>query len=109
MTLTIILVCCLPVALIFVVIFAIGTAASRTYRGAKRSYGDVKPYFDNLSAQAARIQSKGTEFADRGQKLTATIDEIGGRWAFIAEAVREVTTSPVVKLADYAGKFTSKK
>jgi hypothetical protein len=108
MVLAIILVCCLPAALILIVIFAIGTSAGKTYRGAKRAYVDVRPYINDLSEKVGSIQSKGVEFADRAQKLSETIEEIGGRWAFITETIGEVTNSPVVKLADIAGKFVGK-
>lgn len=108
MTLTIILVCCLPVALIFIVIFAIGTASSRTYRNARRAYADLRPYLNDVSQQVSRVQTMTMNFSDRGQNLSKTVEEIGGRWAFIAETISETTNSPVIKLADFAGKFAGR-
>lgn len=109
MTLTIVLICCLPAGLILLVFFAIGTAGARTFRMGKRAYADFKPYINDLSQQVTRAQDMTTNFADRSTGLTNTLEEIGGRWAFIVESLSETRNNPVIGLADMAGKFTRRK
>lgn len=109
MTLAIILICCLPAGLILLVFFAIGTAGARTFRMGKRAYADFKPYINDLSNQVTRAQQMSASFADRGVGLSKTVEEIGGRWAFITETVLDLTNSPVVDLADMAGRFASRR
>lgn len=109
MTLTIVLICCLPAGLILLVFFAIGAAVARTFRMGKRAYEDFKPYLNDLSKQVTRVQDMTTDFTDRGQNLTKTFEEIGGRWTFITEAVAETIDSPAIRLADMAGRFASKR
>ncbi|MHB8895035.1 MAG: hypothetical protein ACYC99_07650 [Candidatus Geothermincolia bacterium] len=108
MTLTIILICCLPAGLILLVIFAIGTAGARTYRVGKRAYLDFKPYLNDLSQKADRAQQMTTNFAERGASLSKNFEEIGGRWAFIADSITETRNSPAVRIADMAGRFAGK-
>ena len=109
MTLTIILICCLPVGLILLIFFAIGTAGARTYRMGKRAYADFKPYINDLNAKVNRAQQMGNGFAERGANLSKTVEEIGGRWAFITQSFSETTHSPAVRIAEAAGRFAGKR
>lgn len=97
----------LPVAFIGLVMFLIGSTGVRVYRSGRRAFDDLKPYIDKLSDDAKRAQEKGISFADRAQKLSGAVEEIGGRWAFIAETISGTTRSPVIKLADMAGRFAA--
>ncbi|MBU1671733.1 MAG: hypothetical protein KKF41_01155 [Actinobacteria bacterium] len=105
MWLALLLIYLLPVVLIILVFFAIGTAASRTYRVAKRAYGDVKPYVNELTSKATAAQQKLEGMSQRGTKLTETFEEITGRIAFIAESLQETTKSPAGRLTEFAGRF----
>lgn len=98
----------LPVIFIFMICVAIGAAGSKTYRAGKRAYGDLKPYINNVSASVSKAQRMGADFAERGQKLGQTIEEIGGRWAFIEESFSETASSPLIKLAGMAGRFAGR-
>jgi hypothetical protein len=108
-TLAIILICCLPVFLIVLVFFAIGTAGASTFRRGKRAYADFKPYVNDLNKQVSRAQQMSSSFADRGAGLSKTYEEMGGRWAFIVETISELTDSPAVRFADMAGRFTNRR
>ena len=105
MGLTIILVFCVPIAFIILVFVAIGMAGAKTYRTARRAYADVKPYVNQLSAQAARAREKGNNFAERGAGIGKTFEEIAGRWEFVVETVTETTNLPVNRMLDIAGRF----
>ena len=94
-----------PVAIVFLVFVAIGMAGLHVYRSGRRAMMDFKPYIDGLKAGAADIQRKSTDLAGRGQMLSETFEEIGGRWAFITQSFQETTSSPVIKLAGMAGRF----
>ncbi len=109
MTLAIILICCLPAGLILLVIFAIGSAGGRTFRVGKRAYADFKPYINDLKQKASRAEKLAGGFAGRAEGLTKTYEEISGRWAFIIETISETTNSPAVRIAEMAGRFTSRR
>jgi hypothetical protein len=109
MVLTIVLICCLPVGLVLLVFFAIGTAGARTYRRGKGTWVDFKPFLDNLKDSVSRAQRVSSEFSNRGMKLQQSVEEIGGRWAFIAESLTETVNSPAVKVAGLAGRFASRR
>jgi len=108
MVLATILVFCIPVGFILLVCVAIGVAGANSYRTGKRAYIDLKPYISELSGKAARIQQKGTDFADRGARIGSTFEEIAGRWAFVTETISESTHSPVTKAVGIAGRFLKK-
>jgi len=108
MVLAIVLICCLPVGLILLVFFAIGSAGARTYRRGMRAWVDFKPFVDNLQQSATRAQRLTSDFSNRGMKLQQDIEELGGRWAFIAESVTETANSPALRVAELAGKFSSR-
>lgn len=105
MWLAILLIFLLPVGLILLVFFAIGAAVGRTYRGAKRTYGDVRPYVNDLVARTTSARQKFDGMAQRGTKLAETVEEITGRVAFIAESLQETTKSPAGRLTNLAGRF----
>lgn len=96
-----------PVAVILLVMFAIGVAAARTVRTGKRIFRDVKPLADDLKERATSAQQRGLSFADRGNGIAKSFEEIAGRWAFIGEAFQETKSSPLVKLAGMAGRYAS--
>ena len=98
-----------PLFFLVVVVFAIGVAGARAARTGKRAYDDLRPYVDNLQKGVANAQQKGMDFANRGTALSKSFEEIAGRWAFIGQALQEVTSSPVVKLAGMAGRFASER
>jgi hypothetical protein len=98
----------LPIALIVLVFFAIGGAGLTIYRTGKRGYSDLKPYIDDINAKVKVAQNRSASFADRGNNISKTIEEIQGRWEFITEGFSETKKSPAVKLAGLAGKLTSK-
>lgn len=108
MVLAYILICCVPLLLCVFVIFAIGKAALKTYRTARKAYGQVNPYVNDLQSRARRLLEKSTEFGERLEQLAAVYEEIGGRWTFISETLQETSKSPIVKVADIAGKFSSR-
>ena len=99
----------LPVGLIGLVIFVIAGAGMNIYRTGKRGYSDLKPYIDDVNAKAKLAQDKSARFAERGDNIAKTIEEIQGRWAFISEEFSETKKSPAVKLAGLAGKLRSNK
>ncbi len=105
MWLAILLIFLLPVGLIIMVFFAIGATASRTYRAAKRAYGDVRPYVNDLTSKATAARQKFDGMAQRGTKLAETVEEITGRVAFIAESLQETRKSPAGRLTNLAGRF----
>lgn len=102
------LICLLPLSLIVLVIASIAGAGLRTYRAGARAANEFKPYIDGFAADVQRAQERGSSFAERGQRLTETFDEIAGRWAFVVEALSDTTQSPVIRLANLAGRFTSR-
>ena len=99
----------LPVLLIVLVILTIAGAGMNIYRTGKRGYSDLKPYLDDVNAKVKLAQDRSAQFAERGNSIAKTIEEIQGRWAFITEGFSESKKSPAVKLAGLAGKLTSKK
>ncbi len=103
------LIALLPIVLISLVIFVIAGAGMNIYRTGKRGYSDLKPYLDDMNAKVKLAQDRSTQFAERGDNIAKTIEEIQGRWAFISEEFSETKKSPAVKLAGLAGKLTSKK
>lgn len=109
MTLSIVLICCLPAGLILLVFLAIGAAAARTYRTGRRALSDFKPYVDDLSKQASRAQHLASGFAGRTEGVARTFEEIGGRWAFITKTISETANSPAVRFADLAGRFANRR
>lgn len=96
-----------PVAVVLLVMFAIGMTAARTVRTGKRAFSDVKPLVDDLKAKAMSAQQRGLSFADRGTSIATSFEEIAGRWAFIGQALTETTNSPVVRFAGMAGRYAS--
>ncbi len=108
MVLVYIAICCFPILLGIIVIFAIYNALAKTYRTAKRAYRQVSPYVNDLKARAQNAAQKSAEFGERLEQLGAIYEEIGGRWTFISETLRETSKSPIVKAADIAGKFTTR-
>lgn len=94
----------IPIALILLVLGAIVAAAMRTVRKGKRTYAKILPDINDLKEKVSRARQKGLEFSERGKKLSEAFDEIGGRWAFISNSMKETTKSPLVKLAGMAGK-----
>jgi predicted PurR-regulated permease PerM len=109
MVLVYLLVFLLPVALVVLVFAAIISAGATVYRTAKRSYQDLKPAIDDLTAKAKKAQDMSVKFGERGNNLSKNFEEITGRWAFVAESFQETQKSPVVKLAGVAGKLTGPK
>ena len=99
----------LPIGLIGLVIFAIAGTGMNIYRTGKRGYSDLKPYIDSMNAKVKLAQEKTVKFAERGDNLAKSFEEINGRWAFIIEGFTETKKSPAVKLAGIAGKMRSKK
>jgi hypothetical protein len=96
-----------PVFVILIVMFAIGLAGVKTARTGKRAYDDLRPYIDNLKENVTRAQQKGTDFSNRGNNLSKSFEEIAGRWAFIGQTLQETTKSPVIRLANLAGRLAS--
>lgn len=109
MTLVFVLVCCLPVVLVFMVILAIGAAAMKLVRHGKRTYEDIRPQLEDLKKKAERAQHVVTGFAERGNKLSATFEEISGRWAFVDQTFKEAKSSPIARFAGIAGRFAGRK
>lgn len=105
MTLVYIMVCCLPVVLIVLVVSAIVAAGQKTFKTGNRLYRETKPHIDNLVAQGHRAQQMSASFAERGNKLAESFEEMSGRWAFIVEEVQGTRESPLVKMAGMAGRF----
>jgi len=103
------LICLIPVALILLVLVAIGAAAMRAVRKGKRTYAEIRPDINDLKEKAARARQKGLEFSERGKKLSAAFEEIGDRWAFVSKSMEETAKSPLVKLAGMAGKHAGGK
>jgi hypothetical protein len=99
----------LPIGLIGLVIFVTAGAGMNIYRTGKRGYADLKPYIDSMNAKVKLAQEKTIKFAERGDNLAKSFEEINGRWAFIAEGFTETKKSPAVMLAGMAGKMRSKK
>ena len=99
----------LPIGLIGLVIFVIAGAGMNIYKTGKRGYSDVKPFIDGMNAKVKFAQEKTVKFAERGDNLAKSFEEINGRWAFITEVFTETKKSPAVKLAGMAGKMRSKK
>lgn len=99
------MICSVPVLIIIMVFLAIGAASARTYRAAKQTYFEMKPYIDDMSAKVVSAQEKGTEFARRGTQIGENVEELSGRLAFISEALNEGLNSPVIKAVDIAGRF----
>jgi biopolymer transport protein ExbB/TolQ len=93
-----------PLLLIGMVIFAIAKAAAQIYRNAKGSYTELKPYVADISAKSRRAQQLSSSFAARGDRLSKSLDELSGRWAFISGVIYDTQHSPVVKAANMAGK-----
>jgi len=91
------------------VIFTIAKAGMQVFRTGKTSYTDMKPYIADLSSKSKRAQELSSSFADRGAKLSKSLDELNGRWAFIAQTIAGTQRSPVVKMAKTAGKLASDK
>jgi hypothetical protein len=63
-------------------------AAAQIYRNAKSSYTEVKPYIADISAKGRHAQQLSSSFAMRADKLSKSLDELSGRWAFISGAPR---------------------
>lgn len=99
---------CLPLLMIFLVFCAIAAAGMKTGRTGKRMYDELKPYINDISEKAERVQQKGLDFNQRANNLEKTFQEIAGRWAFITRYVREARNSPLVKLAGVAGRLTGR-
>jgi len=108
MVVAIICLFCLPFALLFLVMCAIGAAGMKTGRTGKRMYDELKPYIKDLTEQADRVQRKTREFSDRAGNIQKTVEELSGRWAFITGYVQETKNSPLVKVADFAGRITGR-
>jgi hypothetical protein len=109
MVIAYLLICLIPVALILLVLGAIGAAAMKTVRKGKRIYAEMRPDINDLKEKATRARQKGLEFSERGKKLSEAFEEIGGRWAFVSKSMEETAKSPLVKLAGMAGKHAGGK
>ena len=96
-----------PVAVVMLVVFAIGVAAARTVKTGRRVFADVKPLVDDLRQKAVSAQQRGLQFVERGTGIAGSFEEIAGRWAFIGQELHEATNSPVVRFAGMAGKYAS--
>jgi len=99
----------LPVLFIVFVFTAIGMAGARTYRTARRSWGEVKPYVTSIQEGVTRAQKRADDFGSRGQALSDTWREIQGRLAFVGGAVKETQENPMIDLANFAGRIGSRK
>jgi len=98
----------LPFALLFLVFCAIGAAGMKTGRTGKRMYDELKPYIEDLTSQADRVQQKTQSFSDRVGNIEKTFEELTGRWAFIVGYLQETRNSPLVKFAGIAGRLTGR-
>jgi len=107
MTIALILLFAIPTLFLFLVFAMLVAAGGRVYRAGRKTYSELKPYVGEVTARATRASDKVTDFGQRGAKLTEVIDEIGGRWAFITQTFSEVRNSPVLRMADIAGRFVS--
>lgn len=107
MILAIILICCIPLALIVLVFVAIGVAAVRVGRTGKAAYAELKPDIDRLQQSAAMLADRGQDLAVRGTKLTETWEEIGDSFKVMQESLDEVKKSPFLRIARFAGQFRS--
>jgi hypothetical protein len=97
----------MPLGLIGLVFLVMIKAGVGIYKTGKSAYLDIKPYGSDLITKGKRVQQKGLEFADRGGKLADNFQELGGRWAFITEAIAEAKKSPLVKIAGVAGRVAA--
>ncbi len=91
-----------------IVIIAIGNSAVKTYKTTRRAYAQVSPYLNDLKSRAQKAVEKSTEFGERLERLAEVYEELGGRWTFISENFQETSKSPLVKMAEFAGKISSK-
>ena len=99
-----VLVCVIPIIIEFFVVVAIAMGGARVYRAGKRMYFDLKPHLARLNESVSMAQARGTEIARKGEKLSSNLEEISGRWAFIADYWREIT-APASRITSLAEKL----
>jgi hypothetical protein len=99
----------LPVIFVVIIIAAIGMAGARTFRTGKRAWSELKPYVTSIQENVTRAQQRGNDFSARGQALSNTFKEIQGRLAFVGGEVTETQDNPMIRVADFAGRISSRK
>lgn len=107
MTLVYALLFIIPVVLLFLTMVLIGATGAALYRTWKRTYEDAKPMADDIRRKAGRVQQMQGDFIRRGNALSKSLEDVGGRWLFIVESMQETTSSPIIRLASLAGKLSS--
>lgn len=103
-----VLICVIPVLILILTCVTIGSNAMKSYRKAKRALGEINPYLKDLQQELGQIQNRLSDLEQKGQELTSSVEEIGGRWAFIRKELEETTRSPLKKALGEISEFSEK-